>query len=126
MSFQFDYNPIEDAGSEAIHNAGRELQLALIERQAEEKFTQQDIADMLNVDKSRITKCLSGFNNLTLRTFGELAYVMDYDIEFKLVRRGAAAKEIRREKVPITPVSRHARIIHTYTDPNVVNKMEAA
>jgi len=81
MSFLFELDPKQEVAADLISDVGRQLQTLHVERQAQGKLTQQDIAARLGVDRARVNKCLSGSNNLTLRTLAELVWAMDGEIE---------------------------------------------
>jgi predicted XRE-type DNA-binding protein len=81
MSFLFELDPRQEAAADLIADIGRQLQTLHEDRQATGKLTQQDIATRLGVDRARVNKCLSGYNNLTLRTLAELVWAMDGEIE---------------------------------------------
>lgn len=81
MSFLFELDPKQEVAADLISDIGRQLQTLHTERQAVGKLTQQDIAARLGLDRARVNKCLSGSNNLTLRTLAELVWAMDGEIE---------------------------------------------
>lgn len=92
MSFQFDLDPKEIAAAELVGSVGRQLQQALAARKAQSKLTQQEIANRLGIDRARVNKCFSGYNNLTLKTLAELAWAMDASIHVE-IRLNEAADE---------------------------------
>lgn len=84
MSFLFELDPKQEVAVDLIADVGRQLQTLHEERQQRGKFTQQDVARRLGVDRARVNKCFSGYNNLTLRTLAELVWAMDGEIEIKI------------------------------------------
>lgn len=87
MSFSFKTKPKDRAGNRAISMVSRELIKAAILEKKRSNITQKEIAERLDVDKSQITKILSGKSNLTLRTMGEFLYALGWEFEFKTKRR---------------------------------------
>lgn len=87
--FEFTLDPKEEATADFVAKVGNELQRAFERRKKQDKLTQQQLATMLDVDRSRIHRCLSGYNNLTLSTVAELAWAMDADIDFSITCRAA-------------------------------------
>lgn len=76
MSFEFDISPIEAAGARTVADVGADLQALFAKRRTDAGLTMQDVADKLGVDRSRVHRCLSGHNNLTLATLGELIHAL--------------------------------------------------
>ena len=86
-----------DIGSRA-RNAGRfisrvqgELLRALAERKKESRFSQQSLANKLEVHRSLINRQLSGEANLTLRSLADLAWAMDLEIALELKKPNVEA-----------------------------------
>jgi transcriptional regulator with XRE-family HTH domain len=77
MSFEIELDPNEEAGARLVAEVGGQLQELFVHRRTHDSVTQQDVADRLGVDRSRVNRCLSGFNNLTLSSLGEIANAMD-------------------------------------------------
>ncbi|NKM11480.1 hypothetical protein GFL85_10595 [Rhizobium laguerreae] len=80
MSFQFELDPKEEAVASLVAEVGKKLQRALTVR----GFTQNEIAQRLDVDRSRVNRCLSGFNNLTLKSLAELAWAIDGKVKIDI------------------------------------------
>ena len=83
-SFSFDISEKDLAGAQFISKASRRLIAAFVQKMRTEKLTKQQIADLLEVDKSTVSRMLRGNSNLTLRTIGELAWAMDVDPDLAL------------------------------------------
>jgi plasmid maintenance system antidote protein VapI len=83
-SFSFDISEKDLAGAQFISKASRRLIAAFVQKMRTEKLTKQQIADLLDVDKSTVSRMLRGNSNLTLRTIGELAWAMDVDPDLAL------------------------------------------
>ncbi|AVA20690.1 helix-turn-helix domain-containing protein [Rhizobium sp. NXC24] len=81
----FALDPKSEAVAVFVNAVGTELQGAFAQRKHDCKLTQQDLAKSLGVDRSRIHRCLSGSNNLTLESVAELAWAMGGRPEFKIV-----------------------------------------
>jgi predicted XRE-type DNA-binding protein len=83
-SFSFDISQKDLAGAQFISKASRRLIAAFVQKMRTEKLTKQQIAELLDVDKSTVSRMLRGNSNLTLRTIGELAWAMDLDPDLAL------------------------------------------
>lgn len=92
MSFQFKLDDREEFVADAIGDVGSKLQASLRLRKAEDGLTQNEIAEKLGVDRSRINKCLSGFNNLTIKTLAELVWAMDGKLKIDIVLNNARSE----------------------------------
>lgn len=80
MSFLFELDPKDEAAADLVTSVGKQLQRAVIAR----GLTQNEIAQKLGVDRSRVNKCLSGFNNLTLKSLAELSWAMDGKVKIQI------------------------------------------
>ncbi|MBY5743495.1 helix-turn-helix transcriptional regulator [Rhizobium leguminosarum] len=78
-------DPKAEIATEFVTQVGSCLQEAFLQRKADSKLTQQKMADLLGVDRSRIHRCLSGYHNLTLESVAELAWAMRGRPEFRIV-----------------------------------------
>jgi predicted XRE-type DNA-binding protein len=85
MSFDLELSPKEEAASDFVALVGEKLQLALLHRKSTHRLTQQRLAEKLDVGRSRVNRCFSGANNLTIATLAELAWALDSEITFDLV-----------------------------------------
>lgn len=96
MSFEIDVSPKELAGAEFVAKLGKALQRALIERKKQGKFTQQELALLLEVDRARVNRCFSGYANLTAESIGEIGWALgaEPDIVFKFGDEPHAAVQI--------------------------------
>ena len=72
--------------SRFISHVRSELQRALINEKKSQKLTQQAIAKMLGVNRSVINRQFIGIENLTLRSVGDLAWALGYDLDFRLIK----------------------------------------
>ncbi|MEI6574061.1 MAG: helix-turn-helix transcriptional regulator [Alphaproteobacteria bacterium] len=86
-SFRLKIDPKERQVARFFGDVERALQKAFIEAKKERKFTQQQLAVSLGIDRSAINRRLLGRENMTQRSLAEMAWAMGYEIEFKLVRR---------------------------------------
>lgn len=80
MSFLFELDPKDEAVADLVAEVGKTLQRAITVR----GFTQNEIAQRLGVDRSRVNKCLSGFNNLTLKSLAELSWALDGKVKVEI------------------------------------------
>ncbi|MGV1946794.1 MULTISPECIES: helix-turn-helix domain-containing protein [unclassified Agrobacterium] len=85
MSFEIEVNEFEEAGGRLVAEFGEQLQEVFVYRRENDGMTQQEIADRLCVDRSRVNRCLSGFNNLTIGSLGELAHAMESVVIHRVV-----------------------------------------
>jgi plasmid maintenance system antidote protein VapI len=76
MSFELEVSEKELAGAEFVAKVGKALQRALLERKTKGKFTQQELANLLEVDRARVNRCFSGYANLTAESLGELGWAL--------------------------------------------------
>lgn len=85
MSFELLISEKEMAGAEFVVKLGKALQRALLTRKSHGKFTQQELATRLEVDRARINRCFSGNANLTAESIGEIGWALGAipEIEFK-------------------------------------------
>jgi transcriptional regulator with XRE-family HTH domain len=66
------------------------LAQALTEEHAERGLTMAEMARTLEVDRSHISRKLSGETNMTLETLADLAYALDRPVKVSLPSRHAA------------------------------------
>jgi len=64
------------AGADHVLETGRALLAAVERAQREGGLTRKELADRLGVDKSVVTRMLTGNANLTLKTLGEIAWAI--------------------------------------------------
>lgn len=84
MSFEFSFHPKDEASSTFVSRVGRLLQRALERRKQRDRLTQQQLAERLGVDRSRVNRCFSGYNNLTISTLAELAWALNARIRIDI------------------------------------------
>lgn len=75
-SFDLDLTEKELSGAEHISAVGRELISAFMRKVKEEGLKKQEVADLLEVDKSVVSRMLRGDANLTLRSVGEICWAL--------------------------------------------------
>lgn len=85
MSFEFEINESDRVRADLIGAVGGDLQALFAQRKKEEGLTQQQVADALEVDKSRVHRCLTGHANLTLGTVADLARAIRGKVLIKIV-----------------------------------------
>ncbi|MDF1599685.1 helix-turn-helix transcriptional regulator [Mesorhizobium sp. YIM 152430] len=67
-----------------VSHVGSQLQNAFLARKATDHLTQQQLAALLDVDRSRIHRCLSGYSNLTLESVAELVWALRGNPNFSI------------------------------------------
>lgn len=84
-AFDLGMTEKEIDGADGVDVVNRRLIGALITRMKDNAMTKSKLAEKLGVHRSQITKWLSGNQNLTARTIGEILGALDYgfDIELK-------------------------------------------
>jgi hypothetical protein len=80
----------------------RELQKAVAAEKRTRKLTQQQIADMLDTNRSVINREILG-GNLTLRRLGELAWALGWEIVFEFRKPVAATGQNQPLELPPEP-----------------------
>jgi hypothetical protein len=70
-----------------VGDVREELILAFLEEMSERGLTKSDLARLLGVNRSVISRVLNGAAPLELRTIGQLAWAMGRDPQFKLPKR---------------------------------------
>jgi ribosome-binding protein aMBF1 (putative translation factor) len=86
-SFQFDIGDRARTAGRLLGKVRSELLRALAEQKAETPFTQQELAQKLEMQRSLINKQLAGESNLTLRALADFAWAMDLEINFELKKQ---------------------------------------
>ena len=81
MSYRLNIDPKSRKAARFISRLQKEIQKALIDSGK----TQQEIATILDVDRSVINRRLRGNANLTARSIAEFAYALDKDIVLEFV-----------------------------------------
>lgn len=76
-SFKLEIDGKELAVIELLDEVGSQLHDAQAKFAENAKGKQQDIAARLGLDKSRVSRMLSGFSNLTLKSLAELCWALD-------------------------------------------------
>lgn len=88
-SFHFDIGSRGRNAGRFIARVRNELLRALAEKKRGARFSQQTLANKLEVHRSLINRQLNGEANLTLRSLSDLAWAMDLEIEFELKKPAA-------------------------------------
>ena len=76
MSFQIELDRFDEAYGHFLHDIRDAIQRTFEEEVKTRGLTQQDIADVLGVDRSVVSKRLSGGGNVTLKTVCDLYTAM--------------------------------------------------
>ncbi len=75
------------AAARFVGDVREELAVAFLEELGEHGLTKSDIARLLGVNRSVISRILNGTAPLELRTLGQLAWAMGRDPQFKLPKK---------------------------------------
>lgn len=86
-SSQNSLSPLDVSGSRFVGDVREELLLAFLEELAERGLKKSDIARLLGIHRSAVTRMLNGTAPLELKTIGQLAWALGRDAEFKLSKR---------------------------------------
>ena len=87
MSYQMRIDPKSRKSARFISGLQKKIQRALLDSGK----TQQEIANILGVDRSVVNRRLKGSANLTARSIAELAYAFDKDVKIEFVDKDSAA-----------------------------------
>jgi hypothetical protein len=93
-SYVFDIGEKDRKASRFIGHVRAELQKALVAEKHERKITQQQIADLIGVNRSVVNRQLMGTENLTLRSVGELAWALGWDAIFELRKPASVGNHV--------------------------------
>ena len=87
-SFSLNMSAKERATGRFKSRVNRTLVRAVILAKREKELTQSQIADQMGVDKSTFSRIINGRGNLTLKTIGDISWVLGLrpDITFSKVR----------------------------------------
>src|SRR5438876_3309323 len=102
MSLLFDIGEKSRRIARFIGKVHRELQDALEHEKKTRGLTQQQIASLLNVNRSVINREFLGGGNLTLRRLAELARALGWEIVFELRRPATVAGQNLITRAPRT------------------------
>jgi len=86
MSYRMQIDPKSRKAARFISRLQKTIQKALIAS----GMTQQQVAEVLEVDRSVINRRLKGNANLTARSIAEFAYAFDRDVEIRFVDRSVS------------------------------------
>ena len=82
MSFEFEIDPKEAASAEFMTNVHRVLLREMTKAAKKSKVSRSDVARILSVDRSAITRALNGKSNLTIRSISDLLWAIGAVPEF--------------------------------------------
>jgi len=120
MSLVFDIGEKARRVARFLGSIHRELQQALEEEKARRKLTQQQIADLIGVNRSVINRQILGGGNLTLRRLAEFAWALGREPVFELRKpavegdyahqapQTGSAMTTPTQHVPVTSASNNA------------------
>ena len=76
MSYKMKISTRDRSAGRFKSRVHRALMKAVIAAKNEKGITQSQIAEMMEVDKSVVSRILNGHGNLTLKTIGEISWVL--------------------------------------------------
>lgn len=82
MSFEFSLDPKDKASAEFMTRVHGVLAREFKRAAKEKKLSRADIARLLGVDRSVITRALNGKSNITIRTLSDLCWAMGVEPDF--------------------------------------------
>lgn len=97
-SFRFEIQPRSRKASRLFGTVLRELKKAI----AAEGLTMAELGRRLGVNRSVVTRQVTGHANLTLRSLADLAWATDHDIVFQLKKPSPAFRQNSRVLLPST------------------------
>lgn len=85
MSYRLKISPKDRATGRFKSRVNRRLLNAILSAKQKHGLTQSQIAELMEVDKSTVSKILNGKGNLTLKTIGDISWAVGLipNIEFK-------------------------------------------
>ena len=108
-SLDFDVGGKSRAVARFMGRVRREVQKAVAYEKQDRKLTQQQIADMLDTNKSVINREILG-GNLTLRRLAELAWALGWEIVFEFRKLNPSG----RNQIVVTPQAATPQAPQTY------------
>ncbi len=82
--YEFDIGEKDRCVSRFLGDVRSEIQQAFMTEKASRKLTQQQVATLLEVNRSVVNRQLTGVENLTCRRIAEFAWALGYEPEFHL------------------------------------------
>lgn len=86
MSYKMKISKRDRSAGRFKSRVHRALMKAIIAAKTEKGMTQSQIAEMMGVDKSVVSRILNGQGNLTLKTIGEISWVLGLRPELSFVK----------------------------------------
>ena len=89
MSFRLKISAKDRATGRFKGRVNRALVKAVVKAKGDRKLTQSQIADKMGVDKSTLSRIMNGQGNLTLKTIGDISWVLGLrpDLTFSEVQQ---------------------------------------
>lgn len=91
MSYKMKISKLDRATGRFKGRVHRALMKAVIAAKNERGMTQSQIAELMGVDKSVVSRILNGQGNLTLKTIGDISWVLGLRPEISFVELNAGA-----------------------------------
>ncbi|MGJ3263754.1 MAG: helix-turn-helix transcriptional regulator [Salinarimonas sp.] len=89
-SFRLPLHPRKRAGSRFFGRVVEELQRVLADERKARGLTQQQVATLLEVNRSVVNRRVLGRDNLTVRTLAETAWALGYEPHLEFRKAGSA------------------------------------
>ncbi|KAJ03293.1 helix-turn-helix domain-containing protein [Sulfitobacter mediterraneus] len=77
MSFELDIDPIDNEAADFLNRLHIELFQAFVQAKKNKGVTQRQVAEIMGVDKSQVSRILRGSGNPTARTISDFAFALD-------------------------------------------------
>jgi len=97
----FDVGEKARAVGRFVGEVRAQLQIALAAEKESRKLTQQKIATMIGTNRSVINREILGYENISVRRLGELAWALGWEPDFQL-RKPQAAQIVEAKKFDST------------------------
>ena len=89
MSYKMKISRLDRSAGRFKSRVHRALMKAVMAAKKEKGMTQSQIAELMGVDKSVVSRVLNGQGNLTLKTIGEISWVLGLRPELSFVKLDA-------------------------------------
>jgi hypothetical protein len=96
-------SPLNLSAARFVGDVREEILLAFLEEMSERGLTKSEIARLLGVHRSAVSRMLNGTAPLELRTIGQLAWAMGRDPQLKLPKRKRRTRGSNRPGPANTP-----------------------
>lgn len=116
-SFRTTITPSRQAAVHFVRLVRRQLQKALMVEKDERNLSQSEVARIIGVDRSVISREVNGTRDLTLGRLAELAYAMEREPFFEF--RKIAVETDRNEYTAFHSSNEQTDVVGTISEPEV-------